>query len=314
MLPALDKNAKAVLITGVTGKQGGATINSLIDSGALATYKLLAVTRDTNSSAARELAARGVTLIQGDLSDCHALFHTAMILLASENRSRSIWGVFSVQALSKKEEEQGKALVDAAVANKVEFFVYTSVDRGGEDRSPQNPTNVPHFSSKHRIETYLLAAARKSHMNWTILRPVCFMENLSLGKGFEAKVMGTAWRIGLGSKPLQLVATSDIGWYAAQALLHPDIYSGRSISIAGDELSFAQANGLFKAQSGQDIPQTMPILARLIMWLAGDLGAMINWFSVEGYKADITSLRQEHPQLLSFEAWLIGSGWVKKAK
>lgn len=97
MLPALDKNAKAVLITGATGKQGGATINSLIDSGALATYKLLAVTRDTNSSAARELAARGVTLIQGDLSDCHALFHTAMILLASENRSRSIWGVFSVQ-------------------------------------------------------------------------------------------------------------------------------------------------------------------------------------------------------------------------
>lgn len=197
------------------------------------------------------------------------------------------------------------------MASKVDFFVYTSVDRGGEVRSPRNPTRVPHFASKHRIEQHLRLASRNDQMKWTILRPVAFMENLAYGHGFEGKVMATAWRISLRNKPLQLVATQDIGWYAAQALLRPVDFAGRSISIAGDEVSFAQANAIFKSKVGCEMPQTMALLTRLIMWLAGELGAMIRWFATEGYGADIASLRAEHSDLLSFEEWLGESGWVK---
>jgi uncharacterized protein YbjT (DUF2867 family) len=73
------------------------------------------------------------------------------------------------------EETQGKAVVDGALAAGVKFFVYTSVERGGEDQSYENPTPIPHFISKHRIEHHLVEKAGDK-MQWTILRPVAFMD------------------------------------------------------------------------------------------------------------------------------------------
>lgn len=57
------------------------------------------------------------------------------------------------------EERQGKNLVDAALKNNVKYFVYSSVDRGGES-SIDRPTDVPHFVSKHNIEHHLINATK----------------------------------------------------------------------------------------------------------------------------------------------------------
>jgi uncharacterized protein YbjT (DUF2867 family) len=79
-------------------------------------------------------------------------------------------------ASPKLEEAQGKALVDSAVANDLKYFVYSSVERGGDERSWENPTPVPHFASKHNVELHLREKAKATKMNWTILRPVAFMD------------------------------------------------------------------------------------------------------------------------------------------
>jgi NmrA-like family len=71
------------------------------------------------------------------------------------------------------EKIQGKALIDYAVANKVKFFLYASVDRGG-DKSEGTATPVAQFSSKNDIESYLFDKA--GAMKWVILRPTTFME------------------------------------------------------------------------------------------------------------------------------------------
>jgi hypothetical protein len=68
------------------------------------------------------------------------------------------------------EENQGEALVDAALQNDVKYIVYSSVDRGGEKRSWENPTSVPHFKSKHTVELYLRDKAAGAALMWTILR------------------------------------------------------------------------------------------------------------------------------------------------
>jgi len=109
---------KTILITGATGKQGGATIRALLDQ-KHTPVKVIAVTRSKDSAGARALAARpNVSVIQGNLDDCDAIFKQA----------GDVWGVFSVQVPSnsdaKAEERQGKALIDAAAANGVKFFVY----------------------------------------------------------------------------------------------------------------------------------------------------------------------------------------------
>jgi hypothetical protein len=48
----------AVVVTGGTGKQGGAVVKSLLERG----HDVRAVTRSTDSAKARELANAGVTL------------------------------------------------------------------------------------------------------------------------------------------------------------------------------------------------------------------------------------------------------------
>src|SRR5262249_13487695 len=54
---------RLVLVTGATGRQGGAAIRHMSSKG----WRLRALTRDPNSHAARELARRGVEVLRGDL-------------------------------------------------------------------------------------------------------------------------------------------------------------------------------------------------------------------------------------------------------
>jgi len=166
--------SKVLLITGATGKQGGATIDALLDSPEAQKFTILAVTRNPDSPSAQKLKGRGVKIVKGDLNDCPAIFESAKTVEA-----QPVWGVFSVQVPMGKgasEEAQGKALVDAAVANGVKMFVYSSVDRGGDEKSPDNKTQVPHFISKYNIEKHLVEKAKEAGMNWCILRPVAFMD------------------------------------------------------------------------------------------------------------------------------------------
>src|SRR5258708_20503141 len=58
-----------VVITGSTGKQGGAVTRGLLERG----HKVRAVTRDTNSSQAKSLASAGATLVAASLEDTAAL-------------------------------------------------------------------------------------------------------------------------------------------------------------------------------------------------------------------------------------------------
>jgi nucleoside-diphosphate-sugar epimerase len=57
---------KTVLITGATGRQGGAVIRHLLPKG----WKLRALTRDPGSHSARSLKDNGVEVVQGDRTCC----------------------------------------------------------------------------------------------------------------------------------------------------------------------------------------------------------------------------------------------------
>jgi NmrA-like family len=59
----------AVVVTGGTGKQGGAVVKSLLARG----HEVRAVTRSTDSAKARELANAGVALVRASLEDTAAL-------------------------------------------------------------------------------------------------------------------------------------------------------------------------------------------------------------------------------------------------
>ncbi|KAJ5354636.1 hypothetical protein N7541_005680 [Penicillium brevicompactum] len=289
----------AVLITGATGKQGGSLIRSLIARNA--PFEVLAVTRDPNSASAQKLKnlSSKIKLVQGDLDNPASIFQNAQRLT-----SASIWGVYSVQVAiaNNSEEAQGKSLIDEAIKRKVKFFVYSSVDRGGEERSYNNPTKIPHFVKKHNIEHHLVDNTKDNDMQWTILRPVAFYENLT--PDFFGKMFATCFKMALKGKPLQLVATSDIGFFGADAFLNPEQYQGKGISLAGDEITFDQMESTFSRRMAQALPTTFRPICSLFMAAIKDMGYMFKWFHDEGYGADIQRLKAINPDLKTFDTWL----------
>lgn len=297
--------SNTILITGATGKQGGATIDALLSAAGSSDITIFALTRNIESPSAVKLTQKSdkIKLLQGDLNDCPAIFEAA---------PQPIKSVFCVTMPNigfgsggANEEELGKALIDSAIKHGVKHFVFTSVDRHGRD-SDNDPTNVPHFISKANIEKHLKENAG-TKMTWTILRPVAFMENFV--PGMAGKIFPTAWHASLSpTTKLQLVATADIGYFAAQALLKPKEYSGRAISIAGDELTFGEANEIFESRLGKDIPRTFNFVATTLLWAIKDVGLMFAWFEQRGYAADINALKKEHPGLQSLGEWLKTSG------
>ncbi|KGO72687.1 hypothetical protein PITC_056730 [Penicillium italicum] len=155
---------KTVLVTGATGKQGGALVQSLISAPDTAGYNIVAVTHDVTSPRALKLP--------------EAIFR----------KVSPIRGIFSVQVNSNAEEQQGKAIVDAAVAHRVRQFFYSSGDRGGPKKSPANSTKDKTFAAKHHGANNLNPTTDIS------------------GKGFACM-----WEQ-MGDGKLQFVSTKNIGW------------------------------------------------------------------------------------------------------
>src|ERR1700745_2232883 len=110
-------NDRTILITGVTGKQGGAVAQALQSTG----FRLRGLTRKPDSERAAALARPGGDIMKGDLDDETTL----------RRALTSAWGVFGVQNAAEagvqREEEQGKRLATLAREAGVEHYVYTSV-------------------------------------------------------------------------------------------------------------------------------------------------------------------------------------------
>src|SRR6201987_2726534 len=91
---------RTILITGVTGKQGGAVARGLQGTG----FHLRGLSRKPDSERAAALARHGVDVVKGDLDD-EATLRRALA---------GAWGVFGVQnaweAGVEREEAQGKCL------------------------------------------------------------------------------------------------------------------------------------------------------------------------------------------------------------
>lgn len=295
--------SKAVLISGATGKQGGSVIRALLKQ--KADFQILALTRDAQSSSAQKLLklSPNVKIVTGNLDNPRDIFQKAKAA-----STLPIWGVFSVQlpalpfGTEGSEEKQGKALLDAALENGVKHFVYTSADRGGA-RSDSDPTDVPHFISKYNIEQHIYEKTKNSNMTWTVLRPVAFFENLT--PNFFGKVFATSFDMSLRKdQKLQFIATSDIGYFAAQAFIKPDEYKNRQLSLAGDELTYDQFKAEFEKTTGQTLPTTYWFVTRMIHWMSKELGYMFRWFRNVGFGADIPALKKMNPEIKTFSRWL----------
>jgi uncharacterized protein YbjT (DUF2867 family) len=292
----MSKADKTVLVTGATGRQGGAVIRHLLPKG----WGLRALTRDPSAYAAKELVRQGVEVVQGDLEDSASVERAAI----------GVYGVYSVQDFwavgAKREVQQGKNVADAAKKANVNHFVYSSV--GGTERN----TGIPHWESKWQIERYI----RSLSLPATMIRPVAFMETYYVDQVEVGILKGKLADPIRGDKPYQTIATDDIGAFVALAFDRPTEFIGKELEIAGSELTNLEAAEVFSRVLGRTVKfQKLPLpLIRLM--LGKEFYAMFRWFNDAGFKADIAGLRRLYPEihLHTLEEWLRAEGWHKRAK
>lgn len=274
--------SRIILVTGATGKQGGAVANRLLKRD----WKVRALTRSPEQDAALALKKRGARIMKGDLDDPASL----------RKALNGVYGVYSVQNSwehgVEKEREQGKTLADEARRAEVSHFVYSSVG------SAHRATGIPHFDSKWDIEQHI----RSTGLRFTILRPVFFMENFLMPDIVSAIDSGTLPLGVFPDKPLQMISVKDIGAFAALAFTKPAEFVNREIDIAGDELTGPQTAGILSRVLEKEITyQQAPI--EQIRAFSEDYALMVEWFNAKGYEADIPALRKIRPGLITFGEW-----------
>jgi uncharacterized protein YbjT (DUF2867 family) len=271
---------RIVLITGITGKQGGAVARALLGQG----FDLRGMTRHPDGEAARAWRERGVDMVPGDLDDETSL---AAALAGA-------WGAYAVQntweAGVEREEQQGLRMAQLAKEAGVQHYVQASVG------SAERHTGIPHFDNKWRIEEEVRRLAFPSH---AILRPVFFMENL-VSPGF---LQGDELRTALPpATRLQMVAVPDIGRVGARMFTDAERMNGRAIELAGDSVTMPQAAEALSRAMGRHVKFVeLPIEG--VRQFSADVAAMLEWFRDVGYAADIPALEREFGPMLDLDQW-----------
>ena len=269
-------NDRTILITGVTGNQGGAVARALHGSG----FNLRGLTRTPEGERAAALARNGVEIVKGDLDADASLRHALA----------GVWGVFSVQNSQgvgvEREEEQGKRLATLAREAGVHHFVYTSVG------SANKKTGVPHFDNKWRIEETVRGLRFPSHV---ILRPVFFMENLLAPFSLQGSTL--AWAL-VPTTKLQMIAVEDIGWFGARAFTDAAALNRREIDIAGDVRTLPEAAKILSEALGRPIAFAKTPIEQVRQY-SKEMAMMLEWFERVGYSADIAGLEREFGRALT---------------
>lgn len=275
-----------VLVVGATGRQGGAAVRHLRADG----WTVRALVRDPGSAAARELAAAGAEPVRGDLDDPGGLE-------AAMDGAHGVFAVTPDDQDAEREIRRGRAVVDAAAGAGVAHLVFASV--GGAERD----TGITYWESKRAIERHIEATGLPA----TILRPVRFMENHTIpGLPFGGITPdGVLRHLFDPEVPVQLVAVTDIGAFAALAFADPDAYVGAALELAGDELTPAATVDMISRYIGRTITYERADAAELAL----DANLARAFASQRGiWRADIADLRRRRPAVLDFAGWLDRGG------
>jgi uncharacterized protein YbjT (DUF2867 family) len=276
---------RTVFITGITGNQGGAIAQQLLEKG----YEIMGLTRNTQSEKAQTLQERGITLIKGDLTTPKT-YHSAI---------ERAGAVFFVQALTDKQTEVKEAIqfINTLKEKGVKHLVYSSVL--GADLN----TGIPHFESKNEIEQYIKAMG----IEYTILRPASFYENYLYPQVYNGIKKGKF------VSPLnkyckqQMIGVAHIGKIGSLVIESSDKYQNKTIEIATDEYDMAGVAEVFSEVLQQPVKyQRLPgLFTRLFM--GSQLYKMFKYMNQHEFCEvnNIQAVREEFNIQSNFRDWVV---------
>ncbi|KAH6662631.1 hypothetical protein F5X68DRAFT_178120 [Plectosphaerella plurivora] len=204
--------SKIITVVGATGIQGGSVVNALLDD---AQYSIRAITRNTNSDAAKALTDRGVEVVQADLNDVISLkaaFAGSYAIFAVTNFFEAL-PTQGVEKAMEIEIRLGSNLADAAAATEsLVHYVWSTLPNSR--KLSGGKAVVPYYDSKNRIDDHVRSI------------PALLAKTTFLWIGWYASNMEYPW-----NKPTQ-IATEDGSKSYVMLLSAP---ASVKIPMAGDQ-------------------------------------------------------------------------------
>ncbi|TCD63909.1 hypothetical protein EIP91_004788 [Steccherinum ochraceum] len=305
-----------ILVVGATGKQGQAFIRALTrgpEEPPLFPVRILALTRNPSSQKALALQKDRpwLDLVKGNLDSRESMRH----VFTQAGGKGAIWGVFMVLQYAglgestEGEAVQGITLADLALHYGVSIFVYSSVHRGETDDDSEI---LAEHTGKIKIERHIQSLGEQG-LQWTIVRPVLFMENF---EGTMGKMTTTIFRAGLKKDvKCRMVALDDVGHVVAAMFHRPVNIAYKTMVITADDLTMSEQDVAWLSATGKHMPTYPHFLGTLILAIntaAKDIVYFIDY--LYRHRSDNSEAFQEHianthalvpaDQMMTFEEWI----------
>lgn len=272
-----------VLVLCSTGKVGRNVCRALVEAG----FEVFGTTR-SNSQYLSSIDVKTVIADYTNRTDLDRAFF--------ETQAKKVFILTDYFAAAKKsvdlEVAQGKSAIDAAKAAGVEHVIFMSV---ADAECFDDKTH--HIKAKVILEEYL----KVSGLNFTILRPSAFFENLDDAANWNPLKKGKVSF--LSNQVCKFCSTYDIGRAAAVIFNHPQDWYGKTLDIVGWKGDLADIASALEKVSGTRVrPQlSMPIFLRRL--LLSDLHHMCLYFEEQGISAEPDDFKRVIPDPLSAEDW-----------
>ncbi|MBZ4336067.1 NmrA family NAD(P)-binding protein [Corallococcus sp. AS-1-12] len=290
-----------VLVTAATGRQGGATARALLAEGRT---KVRVLVRNPEAANARALAAAGAEVVVGDLDDPASL-------RAACAGTRAVFSMQSPIASAtgidfSKERQQGRNLVEAALAEGVETFVHTATSGVGDHRQVEGwaegrwKAHEEYWENKLATCDLVRTAGFK---HWTLILPATFMDHPMLDPaGFvDGRQLLTVVRTDL---PIGLIAPEDIGKAASAAINDPAKFNGVTLQLAGDLLTLPQIAEVLSRIDGKEyVVQSATVEEAVAAGLHPGVAQGMTYMNVAPVLARPEIARAHGLSPMSFETW-----------
>ena len=219
----------------------------------------------------------------------------------------------------ENELRMGTNIINSAKRAGVQHVVFSSV--GATERT--EGLGISHFDAKREIEHRLL----QSELNWTILRPVTFMENIISPRFRKTICKQGVLQFGFNrERVFQFVAMTDLAIFVALAFKNDPRLQGKATEIASDAVTMPQLAEILGKKVGRQVKYkflgySVQRAIAVFIQLTRTQGAfkagpsLVNQFRWNngsqhgGWNADLEALRNINPRLMTVEQWVDSVDW-----